>query len=334
MTVSTGICVTGGAGYIGSHACYALGTEGRAPLVVDNLTTGHQGAVRWGPLAHIDLRDTPQLTEALCQNNIRTVLHFAASAYVGDSMQDPISYYDNNVYGMISLLQACLAAGVRRFILSSSCATYGIPQTVPIAETTPQHPISPYGQSKLICETMLRDVAGQAGMDFAILRYFNAAGADPSGALCEEHSPETHLIPLALAATLPQGDALALFGTDYDTADGTCVRDYIHVSDLVRGHLMALAHLEKFGGSLVLNLGSGSGVSNMQIIQVVEEVTGAKVKLRKAPRRQGDPPKLIADIDQAREVISFDPSHSDIHTIVTDAARSFGLLKVQNAKSA
>ncbi|EDQ02894.1 UDP-glucose 4-epimerase (plasmid) [Sulfitobacter indolifex] len=334
MSASTGICVTGGAGYIGSHACYALGVEGRPPLVVDNLVTGHRAAVRWGPLAHIDLRDTTQLTHALWQHKTRTVLHFAASAYVGDSMQDPISYYDNNVCGMISLLQACLAAGVRHFILSSSCATYGIPQTIPITETTSQRPISPYGQSKLICENILRDAAGQAGMDFAILRYFNAAGADPSGALCEEHSPETHLIPRALAATCPQGEPLALFGTDYDTADGTCVRDYIHVSDLVRGHLMALAHLEKFGGSLVLNLGSGRGVSNMQIIQVVEEVTGAEVKVRKAPRRQGDPPSLIADINQAREILGFEPNHSDIHTIIADAARSFGLLKVQNAKSA
>ncbi len=334
MTASAGICVTGGAGYIGSHACYALGLEGRAPLVVDSLTTGHRAAVRWGPLAHIDLRDTTQLTHALCQHNVKTVLHFAASAYVEASMQDPINYYDNNVCGMISLLQASLAAGVRHFILSSSCATYGIPQKIPITEATPQRPISPYGQSKLNCEAILRDVAGQAGMDFAILRYFNAAGADPSGALREDHTPETHLIPRALAATRPQGEALALFGTDYDTADGTCVRDYIHVSDLVRGHLMALAYLQKFGGSLVLNLGSGRGVSNMQIIQVVEEVTGTKVKVRKAPRRQGDPPSLIADINQAQKILGFEPRHSDIHTIVADAARSFGVLKVENAKSA
>tara|TARA_R100000655_G_scaffold91040_2_gene131753 strand:- start:3910 stop:4908 length:999 start_codon:yes stop_codon:yes gene_type:complete len=332
MTSSAGICVTGGAGYIGSHACYALGREGRPALVLDNLSTGHSGAVRWGPLVKIDLRDTARLIETLRQYRIKTILHFAASAYVGESIQDPIKYYDNNVLGMISLLKACAAAKVQHFILSSSCATYGIPPNSPVAETTPQHPISPYGQSKLICEAMLRDIAGQAGMAFAILRYFNAAGASPNGVLRETHDPETHLIPLALRAT--QGAQLALFGTDYDTPDGTCLRDYIHVDDLVQGHLLALQHLEKFGGDLTLNLGSGTGVSNKEVISIVEEVTGAPVSLRIAPRRPGDPSALTADITRARQILGFEPSRSDIYTIVADAARSFGLLKVQDAKSA
>ena len=326
------ICVTGGAGYIGSHACYALGRQGRPALVLDNLSTGNRGAVRWGPLAEIDLRDTARLTEALREHRIKTVLHFAASAYVGESIQDPIKYYDNNVGGMISLLKACAMTEVRHFILSSSCATYGIPQSSPVTETALQRPISPYGQSKLACEVMLRDIAGQTGMAFAILRYFNAAGADPSGALRETHDPETHLIPLALSAT--QGAQLALFGTDYDTPDGTCLRDYIHVDDLVQGHLLALKHLKKFGGDLTLNLGSGKGVSNKQVISLVEEVTGACVNLRLAPRRPGDPPALTADITKARQILGFEPGRSDIYTIVADAARSFGLLKVQDAKSA
>lgn len=332
MNIATDICVTGGAGYIGSHMCYALAREGRSPLVVDNLTTGQSTAVRWGPLSQVDLRDTTKLSEVLQHHNVRTVLHFAASAYVGESIHDPLKYYDNNVLGMISLLKACAKSGVRHFVLSSSCATYGIPRSLPIAETTPQEPISPYGRSKLICETILRDTADQMGMSFAILRYFNAAGADPSGALRETHDPETHLIPLALFAT--QGAPLSLFGTDYDTPDGTCIRDYIHVDDLVQGHLLALNHLETFGGPLTLNLGSGKGVSNRQIIDVVEKVTCRQVRLNVAPRRSGDPPTLTADITQARKILGFEPHRSDVYTIVTDAARSFGLLKVHDAKSA
>ena len=334
MTVLHQICVTGGAGFIGSHACYALAATGRSPVAVDNLSTGNIGAVRWGPLAQIDLRDTDAMGAALTAHQVKTVLHFAASAYVGESVADPIKYYDNNVGGMMSLLQACARAGVRNFVLSSSCATYGIPDTIPVTEDTAQRPINPYGQTKLICEAMLGDIAPQIGMSFAILRYFNVAGADPSGSLCETHDPETHLVPLALRAAAGDHDTLHLFGGDYDTPDGTCIRDYIHVSDLVQGHLKALEYLQKFGTDLTVNLGSGKGVSNGEIVEMVERVTGHAVKTRIAPRRIGDPPVLVADTARAREVLGFTPQRSDIETIVTDAARSFGMLEVQDAKRA
>tara|TARA_R110002072_G_scaffold26754_3_gene88089 strand:- start:6015 stop:7019 length:1005 start_codon:yes stop_codon:yes gene_type:complete len=334
MTDMHHICVTGGAGYIGSHACYALAVQGRVPLSVDNLSTGNRESVRWGPLAEIDLRDTSRLTQTMIARGVTTVLHFAASAYVGESVTDPIKYYDNNVGGMMSLLRACERAGVRHFVLSSSCATYGIPDTIPVAETTAQRPINPYGQTKLICETMLRDIAPQIGMSFAILRYFNVAGADPSGLLCEMHDPETHLVPLTLFTAAGQRDTLDLFGADYETPDGTCIRDYIHVSDLVQGHLQALGYLEKYDTDLTANLGSGMGCSNQEIVEMVERVTGRPVKTRIAPRRAGDPPVLVADTARAQRILNFKPQRSDIETIVTDAARSLGLLEVQDAKRA
>ncbi|PRZ45275.1 UDP-glucose 4-epimerase GalE [Tritonibacter scottomollicae] len=334
MTSLGNICVTGGAGYIGSHACYALAREGRVPLVVDNLSTGNRSAIRWGPLAELDLRDTAQLTDALVAHEISTVMHFAASAYVGESVSDPMKYYDNNVGGMLSLLRACEGAGVQRFVLSSSCATYGIPDAIPVRESAAQRPINPYGESKLICERMLRDVAQQAGMSFAILRYFNVAGADASGALAEDHDPETHLVPLTLFTAAGRRDLLTLFGADYDTPDGTCIRDYIHVSDLVQGHLQALGYLEARKGNLTVNLGSGRGVSNLEIVQTVERITQCHVRTRMAERRAGDPPVLVADTSFARQTLGFDPQRSDIDMIVTDAARSFGMLEVKDAESA
>lgn len=327
MTPGPQICVTGGAGYIGSHACYALAARGDAPIVVDNLTTGRADAVRWGPLERIDLRQTEALTDMFLRHNIRKVFHFAASAYVGESVSDPAKYYENNVGGMLSLLTACRRAGVRQFVLSSSCATYGIPASLPVAETAPQRPINPYGHSKLMCEQILRDIAPQIGMSFAILRYFNVGGADPSGVLSENHDPETHLLPLTLFAATGRGPALQLFGVDFDTPDGTCVRDYVHVSDLVQGHLAALDHLVQGAISLVANLGTGRGHSTREVICAVEKVTGQAVPWHPAPRRVGDPPALVADATLARIVLRFNPQRSDLQTMLTDAARSFGLVR-------
>lgn len=328
MSGAKHICVTGGAGFIGSHACYALAARGAAPLVVDNLSTGHPEAVRWGALERMDLRQTEALTELFRATKVDTVLHFAASAYVGESVSNPSKYYENNVGGMLSLLTACRNAGVRQFILSSSCATYGIPTSLPVAEHAPQRPISPYGHSKLMCEQMLADSAPQFGMSYAILRYFNVAGADKSGKLAENHAPETHLLPLALYAAAGLGPALQLFGTDFDTPDGTCVRDYIHVSDLIDGHLAALDLLERGATSFAVNLGTGQGYSTRQVIDAVAEVIGRPVPWHSAPRRLGDPPTLIADPNRAKALLRFAPQRSSLLMILTDAARSLGLLKV------
>jgi UDP-arabinose 4-epimerase len=325
MTGPGTICVTGGAGYIGSHACLALAAQKRKAVVVDNLSTGSRDAVRWAPLAKLDLRQTEALTETLIRHGVDTVLHFAASAYVGESVSNPQKYYDNNVGGMLSLLTACAAAGVKTFVLSSSCATYGVPERVPITEATAQRPINPYGTTKLICEQMLKDIAGQTAMSYAILRYFNVAGADGSGTLRERHDPETHLIPLTLFAAAGQGPALRVFGGDYDTPDGSCIRDYVHVSDLVQGHLLALEHLRARGGNLTLNLGSGRGTSNLEIVGMVERILNRPVPVQIALRRAGDPPALVADISRANDVLGFVPRRSGLATIITDAARSFAL---------
>lgn len=319
------ICLTGGAGYIGSHACLELSARGIKPLTIDNLSTGSRDAVKWGPLVELDLRQTEALTETFMRRSVDTVLHFAASAYVGESVVDPRKYYDNNVGGMLSLLNACNDAGVKTFVLSSSCATYGIPDKIPVTESTAQHPINPYGQTKLMCEQMLADYAGQSGMSYGILRYFNVAGADVSGFLRETHNPETHLIPLTLSAAAGWSPPLMLFGQDYDTPDGSCIRDYVHVSDLVHGHLLALDHLHEHRGNLTVNLGSGQGVSNFEIISAVERLTGWHVPVEIAQRRAGDPPVLVADTSYARKRLGFVPRRSDLATIVSDAARSFGL---------
>lgn len=322
MTQRPGVLVTGGAGYIGSHMCKALAANGIVPVTLDNLRTGHRDAVIWGPLVVGDLRDRAALAEVLRTHRIGTVLHFAASAYVGQSVADPGAYYDNNVGGMIALLGAVRDTGVERLILSSSCATYGVPLTLPVSETAAQHPVNPYGHSKLMCEQMLRDHAAAYGLRYAVLRYFNVAGADPGGALRERHDPETHLVPLAILAAMG-GPALRVFGTDYDTPDGTCVRDYIHVCDVARAHLLALRHLEAGSGDLSLNLGSGQGQSVLQIVAAVEAATGRRVPFVAEARRPGDPPVLVADPAQAAAVLGFRTERSDIATIVRDALPGF-----------
>ena len=318
------ILVTGGAGYIGSHFCKALARAGRVPVVYDNLSRGHADAVKWGPLIEADLRDGAALRAALVDHGIEAVVHFAALAYVGESVSEPQHYYDNNLGGMISLLGAMEAEGVRQIVFSSSCATYGTPEALPIAETTPQAPINPYGRTKLVCEWMLRDAAVGWGLRSVALRYFNAAGADPEGEIGERHAPETHLIPLALMAASGQGGPLRVFGADYPTPDGTCIRDYIHVADLARAHLLALGHLGAGGESLALNLGTGQGASVRDVVGSVAQVTGRGVPMILDARRAGDPPELVADPRLAEKRLGFRAEITDLDRIVADAAPWFG----------
>lgn len=325
MTSGPAILVTGGAGFIGSHTCKALARAGFLPVAFDNLSTGHRDAVRYGPFVPGDVRDATAVERALRLHDAEAVIHFAASAYVGESMTNPGLYYDNNLGGMIGLIAGCHAAGVDRIVFSSSCATYGVPDRLPIAETTPQVPINPYGRTKLICEGMLADHARAHGLRFAALRYFNAAGADPEGELFERHEPETHLIPLALRAATGQGPALQVFGTDYPTPDGTCIRDYIHVSDLARAHVLALKHLLAGGETLRLNLGTGKGVSVREIIAGIEALTGRRMPVIWSPRRPGDPPALVADPREARVKLGFVASSSDLATLLADAALAYGV---------
>ena len=325
MTAFGSVLVTGGAGFIGSHTCKALNAAGFRPVTLDNLSTGHADAVRYGPLVVADVRDAVAVEQALRAHGATAVIHFAASAYVGESMSDPGAYYDNNLGGMIGLLNGCRAAGVNRIVFSSSCATYGVPESLPIGESAPQRPISPYGRSKLVCEWMLADHAAAHGLRYVALRYFNAAGADPEGDLTERHDPETHLIPLALKAASGRGAPLRVFGTDYPTEDGTCIRDYIHVADLARAHVLSLRHLIADGESLALNLGTGKGLSIRDILAGIERLSGRPVPVEWAPRRPGDPPALVADPEAAAKRLGFRTETSDLDAILRDAAPSFGV---------
>jgi UDP-arabinose 4-epimerase len=317
------VLVTGGAGFIGSHACKKLARAGFVPVTFDNLSTGHADAIKFGPFVKGDVRDQTLLASTLEQYDIKGIIHFAASAYVGESVVDPGKYYNNNLVSMIALLDAARASGVDKIVLSSSCATYGIPAQLPIREDSDQRPVNPYGWTKLICEQMLKDNAAAYGLQYMCLRYFNAAGADPEGELGERHSPETHLIPLALLAAAAKLPALDIFGTDYDTPDGTCVRDYIHVDDLARAHVLALQHLLRGGESLSLNLGSGVGHSVRQIIAAVTRVTGLHIPVREQPRRPGDPPVLTADPSLCAARLGFVTAKSDLESIIADAAPWF-----------
>jgi len=319
------ILVTGGAGYIGSHTAKLLRAGGIEPVVYDNLSTGNRSSVRWGPFVHGDILDTAHLARTIARYEPAAVIHFAASAYVGESVGDPAKYYRNNITGTQSLLEACLQSGVGRVIFSSSCATYGVPTRLPIGEGTPQEPINPYGRTKLIAEHMLRDYASAYGLRYVALRYFNACGADPEGEIGEWHDPETHLIPRALMATAGTIPFLEVFGDDYDTADGTCVRDYIHVTDLAQAHILAYRHLATGGENLAVNVGTGHGSSIREILAAIGRVTGREVPIRVNPRRAGDPPALYADPELARSVLGFVPRHSDLDAIVRTAAPFFGL---------
>lgn len=317
------ILVTGGAGYIGSHACKALSRAGYEPIVFDNLSSGHTSAVKWGPLVKGDIRDGAALDRAFQEWKPVMVMHFAAHAYVGESVHDPLKYYENNIGGTQSLLAAMKRNLVNSIIFSSTCATYGIPETVPIDETARQQPINPYGFTKLVVERMLADCATAYGLSWCALRYFNAAGTDPEGELGEDHDPETHVIPLALQAALGSRSTFQVFGTDYDTPDGTAIRDYIHVSDLADAHVKAVTYLLHGGKSDAFNLATGKGVSVKELVRAIERATGRKVPVQFGPRRAGDPPVLYAAAQKAADILGWHPAFVSIDDTVASAARWF-----------
>ena len=296
------IMVSGGAGYIGSHAARALRRAGYEAIIYDSLVNGHRRLADGFELVEGDIADEAKLRPVL--KRVDGVMHFAAHAYVGESVENPRKYFRNNVEAALGLLNATLDAGIRRFVFSSTCAVYGEPAKVPITEDNPRQPVNPYGTSKLFCEYALEAYDRAYGLRSARLRYFNAAGADDSGEIGELHNPETHLIPLALAAT-GDGAELKIFGTDYPTPDGTCVRDYIHVNDLADAHVRALQHLEKGGESIALNLGTGQGDSVLEVIQAAETATGRTVRRKVGSRRAGDPPVLVADATRAQQVLGW-----------------------------
>jgi len=315
------ILVTGGAGYIGSHACKALAAAGHVPVAYDNLGNGHDWAVRWGPLVEGDIADRHRLDQVIGEWMPEAVMHFAACAYVGESVLDPGKYYRNNVAGSLVLLQAMRDHGVGRMVFSSSCATYGLPDTSAIDEDHPQRPINPYGASKWMVERMLADVAAAHGLRATTLRYFNAAGADAGGEIGEVHDPETHLVPLALKAA-HDGSALTIHGDDYATPDGTCIRDYLHVDDIAQAHLLALGALATASPGLACyNLGNGHGFSVKEVIASVERVTGRRVAVNIGPHREGDPPMLVADAGKIRRELGWQPRHADLDGIVETAWR-------------
>lgn len=315
------VLVTGGAGYIGSHTCKALAAAGYHPVSFDNLSLGHQWAVKWGPLVEADLLDAEAVQRALREHQIRAVIHFAASAYVGDSMRDPAWYYRNNVLTTLTLLDSMRAVGVRDIIFSSSCSVYGNPSRVPIDESHPTGPLSPYGQSKLDGENALRWYGQAYQMGWMALRYFNAAGADAAGDTGEDHEPETRLVPRAIMAAVGTAPPLEVFGTDYPTPDGTAIRDYIHVSDLASAHVSALNALKSGTPSQVLNLGTGRGYSVREVLTTVGKALGREVPHKLAPRRAGDPAEVVADARRAGEVLGWSAKESALDSIVTTAAR-------------
>jgi len=313
------VLVTGGAGYIGSHACKALWQAGFTPVVYDNLVYGHREDVKWGPLVEGALEDRARLDAAFREHAPRAVMHFAAYAYVGESVTDPGKYYRNNVVGSLTLLEAMRDHGVKHLVFSSTCATYGIPVTVPIPEDHPQQPINPYGSTKLMMERMMADFSAAHGLNYLALRYFNAAGADPDAEIGERHDPETHLIPLVLDAALGRRPAITVFGTDYETPDGTCIRDYIHVADLADAHILALGRLFEKGGCGAYNLGNGQGHSVKEVIAAAEQVAGRKIPVVFGARRAGDPPRLVGNAAKACAELGWKPRFPQIETIVAHA---------------
>lgn len=313
------VLVCGGAGYIGSHMCKALAAAGYLPVTFDNLSTGHRWAVRWGPLVEGDMLDGAAIADVLREHVVEAVLHFAARSLVGESMQAPGLYFRNNVTGTLNLLDAMRDAGVERLVFSSTAAVYGNPERLPIDEDHPAQPINPYGWSKLLAERQIAEYCRAHGLRAACLRYFNAAGADPERTIGEAHDPETHLIPnIVLAALDPARGPVRLFGDDYPTPDGTCIRDYIHVEDLCEAHLLALAHLDAASGVHAFNLGTGSGYSVADVLAACRRAANGRPEARYAPRREGDPAVLVARNDKAREVLGWQPTRS-LDEIVADA---------------
>jgi UDP-glucose-4-epimerase GalE len=314
------VLVTGGAGYIGSHACKALASGGFVPITYDNLTRGNRWAVKWGPLEEGDIGDPGRVRAVLEKYRPKALMHFAAYAYVGESVERPLLYYENNFMATVSLLKNIIGFGCMPVVFSSSCASYGVPERIPISEDHPQRPINPYGQSKLFVERVLADLNVAYGLPWISLRYFNAAGADPAGEIGEAHDPETHLIPLVINAG-KTGSTVRIFGTDYQTPDGTCVRDYIHVSDIADAHLRALSHLLKGKQSCALNLANERGYSVREVVAATERVCGYTVRADIAPRRPGDPASLIGDSSRARALLGWKPERSELDTQIADAWR-------------
>lgn len=313
------ILVTGGAGYIGSHACKALARAGYTPISYDNLSRGFRSAVRWGPFEHGDLNDSARLDAVVAEHRPDAVLHFAARAYVGESVSDPAGYYRNNVAGTLTLLETMTRYGIDRIVFSSTCATYGIPCSLPLSEDQPQHPINPYGASKLMIERMLQDFDTAYGLRSLSLRYFNAAGADPDGETGELHDPETHLVPLVLQVASGQRPSIEVFGDDYPTPDGSCIRDYVHVSDLADAHVLALNYLDDDGATTAVNLGTGTGHSVLEVVETARRVTGRAIPLKVCQRRPGDPPTLTASAERAHDWLAWTPRYPALDDIIRHA---------------
>jgi len=313
------ILVTGGAGYIGSHINKKLHQNGYGTVVFDNLVYGHREAVKWGTLEVGDLSDTDKLEDIFMKYNIDAVFHFAAYAYVGESVKNPQKYYNNNVVNTLHLLDTMVKYNVKHFIFSSTCATYGVPEELPITEEMKQIPINPYGVSKLMIERILEDYHRAYELNYCCLRYFNAAGADPESEIGESHTPETHLIPLILAAAAGDRENIRVFGTDYPTRDGSCIRDYIHVTDLADAHVKAMDYLKNGGESTCFNLGNCTGNYVLEVIGAAKEITGKDIPAVFDERRQGDPPILVGSANKAERVLGWKPQYGDINTIMEHA---------------
>ena len=313
------ILITGGAGYIGSHTAKLLHTKGYDIVVFDNLCRGHKEFVKWGEFVNGDLNNIDLIKRVICEKQIKAVIHFAAFAYVGESVESPGKYYKNNLSNTINLLNAMVEEGVNKLIFSSTCSTYGNPIEIPISETHPQCPINPYGKSKFMIEQILEDFDTAYNLKSIALRYFNAAGADPEGEIGERHDPETHLIPNVLNVALGKNDSFNIWGTDYSTKDGTCIRDYIHVNDLAEAHIYALCKLYETAKTGFYNLGTGRGYSVKEIIKAVEEITGKKINYLERSRRAGDPPILVADYNKAKAELDWTPACSDLNSIIQTA---------------
>jgi len=313
------VLVTGGAGYIGSHCCKALSQRGFNPITIDNLVYGHKHFVKWGEFFKGDVGNAAHLKKCFSRYKIEALMHFAAYAYVGESVENPLKYYENNVRNTLELLRTALENDVKYIVFSSTCATYGEPQRIPIDEDHPLSPINPYGRTKRMIEEILKDYQAAFGLNYMSLRYFNAAGADPDAEVGEDHHPETHLIPLVLDVAASKRPAIKVFGTDYQTPDGTCIRDYIHVTDLARAHLMALERLLGGAGSNVYNLGNGQGFSVLEVIEHAKKITGKAIPVENADRRPGDPPVLIASNEKAVKELGWKPQYADLDDIIGTA---------------
>ncbi|MCH8998748.1 MAG: UDP-glucose 4-epimerase GalE [Proteobacteria bacterium] len=322
MTGKHPVLITGGAGYIGSHAVLAFRDAGTPVVVLDDLSTGHRERVPEDvPFVEGGAGDGALVRDLIAAHGIAAVVHFAGSIVVPESLADPLKYYRNNTCASRALIEACVAGGVRRFVFSSTAAVYGMPAAVPIPEDAPTAPINPYGASKLMTEWILRDTAAAQDFTYVALRYFNVAGADPKGRTGEDHDPETHLVPLVLQTALGQRARITIYGEDYDTPDGTCIRDYIHVADLVDAHVLALKYVENGGAAVALNLGNGEGFSVRQVVDAARRVTGRDFEVQVAARREGDPARLVADATRARDLLGWRPERADLDTQIADAWR-------------